>query len=86
MKFRLIQLSKICYSDPAISVPVFISAFDVEQVSLSFAEPELASIALRLEVEELDGVQEVSLPLCRLLLNVFVSQVESIYSRLKSCC
>jgi hypothetical protein len=45
--------------NPPILSPVFVGALDGEEVSLSFAEPELATVASRLEVEELDGVQQV---------------------------
>ncbi len=52
------ERKKIMRNPPILS-PVFVGALDGEEVSLSFAEPELATVASRLEVEELDGVQQV---------------------------
>ena len=63
--------------------PVFICALDGEEVALPFAEPELATVALRLEVEELDGVQQVRLSLGRLLFDVLESRVEGVGARLQ---
>ena len=63
--------------------PVFVGALDGEEVALPFAEPELATVALRLEVEELDGVQQVRLSLGRLLFDVLESRVEGIGARLQ---
>ncbi len=50
---------------------------------MPLTQPEFAPIALRLEVEEPDGVEQVGLALGRLLLDVLVGQVERVHTRLQ---
>ncbi len=50
---------------------------------MPLAQPELATITLRLEVEEPDGIEQVGFALGRFLLDVLVGQVERVHSRLQ---
>ena len=52
---------------------------------MSLTEPELAPVTLRLEVEELDGVEKIRFAFRRFLFDVLEGGIKRIDSRLQRC-